>query len=284
MTKVNKNLRKKNYKQAPLPFQGQKRRFLKKFDEALETFPSNGTYIDIFGGSGLLAHHVKQKYPLAKVIWNDYDNFKDRLKAIPNTNILLADLRLELKNAPRDKKVFGKHRESILNLVKKAELDFGYVDYVTLSASLLFGGKYANNFKEFEKMTFYNRIRLNDYACEGYLNGVNRISEDYKIIFENYKSQNIIFLVDPPYLSTDTTTYKSENYWKLRDYLDVLNLLDNSPYFYFTSNKSEIIELCEWIETRSLTQNPFTGSSMSTTNNRLNKDSGYTDIMLWKNH
>ena len=58
-----------NYVQAPLPFQGQKRRFLKPFRTALEDFPDDAIYVDLFGGSGLLSHTVKQMYPDAKVIY-----------------------------------------------------------------------------------------------------------------------------------------------------------------------------------------------------------------------
>ena len=50
----------KKYTQAPLPFQGQKRRFLKPFKTALESFPADAVYVDLFGGSGLLSHTVKQ--------------------------------------------------------------------------------------------------------------------------------------------------------------------------------------------------------------------------------
>ena len=58
-----------NYVQAPLPFQGQKRRFLKPFKQALNEFPSDAVYVDLFGGSGLLSHTVKEYYPNAKVIY-----------------------------------------------------------------------------------------------------------------------------------------------------------------------------------------------------------------------
>src|SRR5690606_31268545 len=50
----------KNYKQAPLPFQGQKRRFINDFTAALKNYPENTVYVDQFGGSGLLSHTVKQ--------------------------------------------------------------------------------------------------------------------------------------------------------------------------------------------------------------------------------
>ena len=61
----------KNYTTSPLPFQGQKRKFVKHFKEALAHFPTNATYIDLFGGSGLLSHTVKTTHPNARVIWND---------------------------------------------------------------------------------------------------------------------------------------------------------------------------------------------------------------------
>lgn len=92
----------------------------------------------------------------------------------------------------------------------------------------------------------------------------------------------IVFLVDPPYLSTDTKSYNNDSYWRLRDYLDVLKVLDGSDYFYFTSNKSQIVELCEWIETRTSTGNPFEGAMMTTTGGSVNYNSSYTDIMLYK--
>lgn len=41
------------YTSAPLPFQGQKRNFAKKFAEVLGEFPDDAIYLDLFGGSGL---------------------------------------------------------------------------------------------------------------------------------------------------------------------------------------------------------------------------------------
>jgi site-specific DNA-adenine methylase len=69
----------KNYTQSPLPFQGQKRRFLTQFKEALNGFSPTATYVDLFGGSGLLSHTVKQYYPDANVIYNYFDNYSQRL-------------------------------------------------------------------------------------------------------------------------------------------------------------------------------------------------------------
>ena len=45
--------KKKVFTSAPLPFMGQKRKFLKQFKPALKQYPDNATYVDLFGGSGL---------------------------------------------------------------------------------------------------------------------------------------------------------------------------------------------------------------------------------------
>lgn len=272
--------KKKVYTAAPLPFMGQKRRFLKEFKTALGNYPDNAVYIDLFGGSGLLSHTVKQVYGEAKVIYNDYDGFSERLANIDKTNQLIADLRAILKESPADKKILGIFRDKVLERVELEEKN-GYVDYITLSSSVLFSMKYVLSFEQLKKETLYNTVRQSSYTAAGYLDGLEVVSLDYKELFHKYKDlPNVVFLVDPPYLSTETGTYKS--YWKLKDYLDVLQVLDSTNYFYFTSNKSQIIELCEWIETKTPQSNPFTGATRAETKNPVNYQTSYTDIMLHK--
>jgi hypothetical protein len=157
----------------------------------------------------------------------------------------------------------------------------GFVDYITLSSSILFSMKYVQSFEELKKETLYNTVRQSDYTAEGYLDGLDIVELDYKELYNKYKDlPNVVFLVDPPYLSTDCSTYKS--YWKLKDYLDVLQVLHHTSYFYFTSNKSSIIELCEWIETKTPMSNPFNNAERLETSNPVNYQTSYTDIMLHK--
>jgi hypothetical protein len=42
----------------------------------------------------------------------------------------------------------------------------------TLSANLLFPGKYALNIDALNKEAFYNKVRKEPYATDGYLNGL----------------------------------------------------------------------------------------------------------------
>ena len=199
----------RKFTQAPLPFMGQKRRFLKQVREVIDNCPNNATYIDLFGGSGLLSHTIKQHYPNATVVYNDYDNYSYRLKNVENTNKLIADVRAILVNCPKDKKVPVAEKQLILKRVHKEEFQNGYVDYITLSSSILFSMKYVQSLKELEKETLYNCVRMSEYNVDNYLDGLTIESIDYKELFEKYKDQqNVIFLVDPPYLSTEVGTYK----------------------------------------------------------------------------
>jgi len=272
----------KNYIQAPLPFQGQKRRFLNEFKLALNSFKSVPMFVDLFGGSGLLAHTVKQMYPDADVIYNDYDDYHLRLANIERTNALLAQFRVILQNEPADKVISIEGKERILKAIAKEEKVTGYVDYITISSSLLFSMKYCMNYADMAKQTMYNCVRINAYEqCPDYLQGVQVVRMDYRELFERWKHiTGVVFLVDPPYLSTDVSTYS--NYWKLANYLDVLSVLKGTSYFYFTSNKSSIIELTDWIEKNLGGENPFKGATKKEVAARMNHNAGYTDIMLFK--
>lgn len=93
MNKSIKIMKTKKFIQAPLPFMGQKRRFLNQVKGVLENCPDNAIYVDLFGGSGLLSHTIKQQFPKATVVYNDYDNYRLRLQNVNNTNALIADIR-----------------------------------------------------------------------------------------------------------------------------------------------------------------------------------------------
>lgn len=109
----------KNYTQAPLPFQGQKRRFLNDFKKALHYFPADATYVDLFGGSGLLSHTVKQFYPTATVIYNDFDNYFQRIENIDTTNKIISDIRYILKDYPNEQRITGEYRTKILERIRQ---------------------------------------------------------------------------------------------------------------------------------------------------------------------
>ena len=269
------------YLSAPLPFVGQKRMFAQKFKEVLKEYPDNSVFVDLFGGSGLLSHITKREKPNATVIYNDYDNYRMRLNNINRTNALLSDLRKLTIDCPRQKLIPEPIRGFILERLRQEETT-GFVDYITISSSLLFSMKYCMNLKDLQRESFYNNIRKQDYPlCTDYLNGLEIVSCDYKELVKKYKNlPNVVFLVDPPYLSTEVGTYRMN--WRLSDYLDVLSILVDKSFIYFTSNKSSILELCCWMGNHPNIGNPFNNAKKEEFNARMNYNSTYTDVMLYK--
>lgn len=257
---------------------GQKRNFVKTYRNLLTSLPDDAIFIDLFGGSGLLSHITRQAKPNATVVYNDFDNYRQRIAAIPSTNALLARIRPIVADVPRNKRLSADVRNAILDIVREADAQ-GFVDYITLSSSLLFSSKYANNLAELETAGFYNNVRLSDYDATGYLDGLTITSCDYRQLFNQYKDNpRAIFLIDPPYLSTEVGTYTMS--WTLADYLDVLTILRGHRYVYFTSNKSQIIELCQWLGRNPALGNPFADATRHDFRATLNYNSSYTDIML----
>lgn len=269
------------YLSAPLPFVGQKRMFAKHFIEVIKQYPSGTVFVDLFGGSGLLSHITKHFHPESRVIYNDFDNYRHRIGNIDRTNRLLSLIRPIASQFPRHKPITGEARERIFNLLEQEEREAGYIDFITLSSSLMFSMKYKLSIGEMRGETLYNNVRKADYSpCHDYLAGLEVESCDYRELFERFKdTPGVVFLVDPPYLSTDVGTYRM--YWRLADYLDVLSVLPGHNFIYFTSEKSCIVELCEWMGRHPSLGDPFARCQRREFNATMNYSARYTDIMLF---
>lgn len=77
----------------------------------------------------------------------------------------------------------------------------------------------------------------------------------------------------------DVSTYTMT--WGLSDYLDVIAALAGQSYIYFTSSKSSIVELCDWLGNNAGVGNMFASASRVDIAARVNHSSGYSDIMLY---
>ncbi|MGK7648431.1 DNA adenine methylase [Capnocytophaga sp. G1920] len=271
----------KIYKTSPLPFQGQKRKFVKHFKEALTHFPSNATYIDLFGGSGLLSHTIKTTYPNANVIWNDYDNFAHRLALIPTTNEIIAQLRPIVANYLKGTRI-NEVKPTILEVLRQYPPKA--LDYITLSANLLFSGKYATTFEALAKDGFYAKVTQTPYNADGYLAGVERRQTDYRnLIIEFEHNPNTVFILDPPYLSTDISSYRGAQNWKLKDYLHIVKCLNAMPrYIYFGSNKGQLLDLFDFLANEYDLPSPFNHTTRVSVSTNVNYTSTYEDLMIFK--
>lgn len=269
----------RNFKSAPLPFVGQKRFFVRDFADVLGKVKTEvDTVVDLFGGSGLLSYTAKSVIPDARVVYNDFDGYSQRIEAIPVTNRILAEIRPMLAGIPDHQRLPSELKERIMAVIARYASE-GFVDYQTVSRSLLFSGKWAKSLDDMRKQTFYNGIRQSDYDATGYLDSLEVVSMDYRELFALHRNNpRALFILDPPYLSTDCGMY--EGWWKLADYLDVLTLLPGTRYIYFTSEKSQLVELCDWLGKNHFERSPMDGAEIRTRCNTINYNASFKDIMV----
>lgn len=273
-------MRKRIFKSAPLPFIGQKRFFVNDFSQILTSLQGEvDTVVDLFGGSGLLSHTAKAILPEARVVYNDFDGYRERITNIPQTNKILSEIRPLLIDIPRGKRIPKHLKAHILDIIARYANN-GFVDFQTVGGSLLFSGGWATSLDGLRQKTFYNNIRQNDYEeARDYLDGIEVVGMDYRELFAIHKDNpKALFVLDPPYLATECGMYKS--YWGLRDYLDVLKLLPGIRYIFFTSEKSQLVELCAWLEESNFGTSPMAQANIRTRQNSINYHCRLDDIMI----
>ena len=81
-----------------------------------------------------------------------------------------------------------------------------------MSSLLLFSGNYVTNLDELKASTLYNKVKQNNYDVNAveYLHGLEIVKYDYFALYNQYKDvPNVLFIVDPPYLTTDLKTHET---------------------------------------------------------------------------
>ncbi|WP_434777707.1 hypothetical protein [Neisseria sp. Ec49-e6-T10] len=230
------------YNKAPLPFLGQKRNFLKLIREL--DF-SNKTVIDLFGGSGLLSHTIKQKCPSARVIYNDFDDYKSRLDQIGKTEKLRQQLAELLCNEPKASRIKPELKAKIIELLKTVETN----DWITVSSWLCFSGHYHHTLDDLIKAGWYARVVRNPLAAAGYLEGVERVQCDFRELIAQYSTaENVIYIADPPYIMTNQQGYapaKADKWFRLGEAIELIQALSQKQAVFFSSQKSETDDLLD---------------------------------------
>ncbi len=113
--------------------------FLSHFKQILnENIEGDGegwTIVDVFGGSGLLSHVAKRLKPKAKVIYNDFDGYVERLNHINETNQLREILYQSVNQIiPKNKLISKQLKDEIVNKINNFS---GYKNVNCLSSWLL---------------------------------------------------------------------------------------------------------------------------------------------------
>lgn len=247
---TNQSIPHKLYSKAPLPFVGQKRNFIKAFRQILTdhiTDDGEGwTIVDVFGGSGLLAHNAKHLCPKATVIYNDYDDYAKRLQHVADTERLRQKLHEIVKDYPHNKPLPKSLRAVLIEAIESFD---GYVDVACVTRWLLFSGKQVASLDELFTHHLYNNIRRTPLAtADGYLDGLEIVSESYTRLMPKYFDQpKTLLLLDPPYLYTQQKAYQQDKYFAMIDFLYLMSLT-RPPYIFFSSTKSELLEYMDYLK------------------------------------
>ncbi len=274
-----------HFKQAPLPFTGQKRMFLKHFEKILnENIQDDGqgwTIVDVFGGSGLLSHTAKHLKPNARVIYNDFDNYTETLKYIDDINCLREQLLEVLKDIPKNKKIPNTLKPTLMQIVN----DFkGYKCKNLLCAWLNFSGQQVSSIEEVFKKDLWNCVRATPYPkADRYLDGIKVVSESFYTLIPKFKDQEkVLLILDPPYLCTNQKSYKQASYFDLIDFLRLINLT-KPPYIFFSSTKSEFIRFIDYMEEAKIDNwESFENCERITVKSYVSHNNHYEDNLVYR--
>lgn len=234
----------------PLPFCDYKGHWGAELTEIARKLPKNCTVFDVFGGSGICAHYIKQARPDLDVVWNDFDNYRARLRNADKTERLRLHF-LETLGRPVPKgeihtPLTPERRQFVFDTIKQQLADFGFVDHQTVSRWF-----YLYSMKTYKLVSstgkLYNRlpvvpIRLD--ACAGWLRDVLPCSVTFSGIDTPFKlpsgtvrprdfipSQNALFVFAPPYLGTACNDYGNQE--ALKVLRSICECCEHLPFLLF---------------------------------------------------
>ncbi|NUF79297.1 hypothetical protein GY065_10330 [Snodgrassella sp. ESL0323] len=273
----------KIFKQAPLPFIGQKRYFIKSFCEVLndniQGLGDEWTIVDVFGGSGLLSHQAKRLKPHAKVIYNDFDNYAQRLKHIDDTNRLRQQLAEVLKGIPIKNKIDPKTHFLVIETIKNFD---GFIDIDCVWAWLLFSGNQAESLNQiYTQPVLYNRLRKSDYPdAKDYLTGVEVVSKSFDELLPEYvNNEKTLLILDPPYLFSEQISYRKTKDFGLVSFIKLMELI-RPPFIMFSNYRSEILDYFDYQIKRN--DERFLNYKYTSISAPLNNVGFYRDNMIYK--
>lgn len=242
-------------KKPPLPFLGAKSRAIRSIYEYFKDIDlSDCIIIDLFGGSGLLANMFKQMYPESTVIFNDFDNYKDRIDRMEETKEQFEYIWHKLNEIHKydfsvyKKPKLTKEQLKVFNEYVKNLPDTA--DKITIYSKFNFRGCFSTNPDLKTRYVANKSGTIEIKKFKDYLKGVEVVSEDYKNIMNKPKynkqteNKKIIYLLDPPYSHTSQHLYKGQ--FTLKDTMDLIKNIKDNYFVFFSSEASSGSEYFEY--------------------------------------
>lgn len=215
------------------------------------------------------------------MVWNDYDNYSERLNSVAQTNAILMELRIVTRDCQHKVKIDEPWRGKVLDLLGRWDKR-GYVDWLTISKSVMFSMHYKHSYKDITGETLYNNVVLGEYDVDGYLDGVEVVRMDWRDLVGRYRGRrDVVLVLDPPYMMTDISGYSKDTYWGIQECLDVAVECEGMKFVYFTSDRSGVEEVLRWVDRFDGVSNPFNKAERCVVKVR-GKVLNYDDIMYYK--
>lgn len=220
---------------SPIFYMGNKKKLIKK--GLCDLFPNDiNTFIDLFGGSGIVGMNVNaNRYILNdgdENLYNFYQMFKDNtpqyiiekvLNNINKFNMLRTGVKQNTEESNIYKKRYEKMRENANNS-KKVEDLYSCIFYA-FSQQMRFNknGKFNMPFGN-GSFTKQNEEYIKQ-GCDFFHSGIQCTNKDFRELkIEKLNSNDFVYL-DCPYLNT-TATYNENGGWSIQDDYDLFELCE----------------------------------------------------------
>ena len=269
-----------------LPFIWNKKNFLKVIIETIKEskeivpYAEDFVVVDLFWGSWLLSHIVKKNFTQARVIFNDFENYKQRVDNIKDTEELRKNIyeKITYKYNLKDK-INEIDKNKIIEIIEKHKEEWKFFDERSIVNWLSFSWIVAT-YTTLLKNNFFNKVPKTELIVNNnYLEGVEIVSMDYRELLKKIpNTKNTLFLFDPPYLNTNNWSYKILDSFSLKDYLKMIFYLENRNFLFFTSEKSDLVEFIDFINENKIKDINY---KLKDRINGVSKKIKYKDIMLF---
>ncbi len=185
--------------------------------------PYHKTYIDVFGGSGI----VLIKKPKSYIeIYNDINSqLVNFFRVLQNYTMELKFL-CEYKGALMHRDLFDKYKEPTTDPIENA-FRFFYINRFSFGNKMLTYQGITRNSRVNHPQQYRNKIdqfeRIHDRIKD-----VQFENKDFRNIISRFDNDDSLFFCDPPYFKSGTEYEKMEgndSQWKSTDYDDLIHLL-----------------------------------------------------------
>ena len=214
----------------PIRFSGNKKLWQDFIESQALKLPENARVIDAFGGSGIISYYITKIRPDLTVVWNDFDNYLNRVDHIEDLEQIRQDLKqiagerthgvLRKDNGLDKPKLTNKKKQKIIDYLNNRLKNNMYIDDNVVSTWITYGFSGRDKIEDMTQETLMvNNIPADSFNIERakeYADTLRPLKTKFNITNLNnskrlqayLQDKNTFWILDPPYRETDTSDYK----------------------------------------------------------------------------